>query len=188
MLLVSLSLLVGTVRLRHEFNSFREERLVQEERLRQHAQRERTRADELSFRLNRELNENAMLKAKSVQERKKPLPLISLVLTSASVRDLATVMRKVQIPRVDRLLKFQLNLRGEVAYQSYQVVLLAEDRSEKWSRGMLQARRTGSGQALIFNLPSKILAEGDYELRVKGHASSGPPEETGDYYYFSAVR
>jgi hypothetical protein len=188
MLLVSIFLLVGTVRLRKEFNSFREERLAQEEQLRQQTQQERARADELSSKLKRELNENAKPRAESVPERKKPLPLISLVLSSSAVRDLTSEVSKVQIPPGNRLLRFQLNLRGEVTYNSYQVVLSAEDGGEKWTLGRLRPRRTGFGQILIFNLPSKILAEGDYELRVKGHASGGILEETGDYYYFSAVR
>ena len=50
---------------------------------------------------------------------------------------------------------------------------------------MLQAKRTGSGRSIDLWLPARILAEGDYELRLKGYASDGTLEETGDYYYLS---
>jgi hypothetical protein len=38
------------------------------------------------------------------------------------------------------------------------------------------------------SLPARILAPGDYELRLKGYASDGTLEETGNYYYFSVRR
>jgi hypothetical protein len=188
MLLVSTWLLIGIISLRHEFNRYREERKVQEDRLQQQAEQERARADELKLKLKREIDENAMLQAQSGRQREKNLSVISLVLAPSSVRDQASEMKKLQIPPGVRQLKLQLNLKGEVVYQSYQVVLLTDDGAERWSQGMLRAQRTDSGQAIIFKLPSSLLAEGDYELRVKGHASGGTLEETGDYYYFSAVR
>jgi hypothetical protein len=40
----------------------------------------------------------------------------------------------------------------------------------------------------VLTLPAGILAEGDYELSLKGHASDGTLEETGDYYYLSVRR
>jgi hypothetical protein len=37
-------------------------------------------------------------------------------------------------------------------------------------------------------MPTRILVEGDYELRLKGYALDGRLEETGEYYYFSIER
>ena len=86
------------------------------------------------------------------------------------------------------MLKLLLKLKGEVEYKSYQVTLLTAEGAEKWSQGMLQVQRTGSGRSIELWLPAKILAPGDYELRLKGVASDGTLEETGDYYYLSIRR
>jgi hypothetical protein len=162
--------------------------MAQEDRLQQQAEEERARADELNLRLKREMDENAMLKAQSGQQRKRLTPAISLVLTPSFVRDQAAGMKKLHIPPGVSLIKLQLNLKGVVEYKSYEVILLTVDGAERWSQGMLRAQRTGSGQAITLNLPSRLLAEADYELRVKGYASNGTLEETGDYYYISIVR
>jgi hypothetical protein len=97
-------------------------------------------------------------------------------------------MKKVYLPPGAGLLKLRLKLKGEAEYKSYQVTLLTAEGAEKWSQDMLQAQRTGSGRSIVLSLPARILAEGDYELRLKGHAPAGSLEETGDYYYLSVVR
>jgi hypothetical protein len=188
MLLVSIWLVIGIVKLQNEFNRFREERRVQEERLQQQAQQERARADELNLKLKREIAEYAILKAQSGQQRQRLPSMISLELEPSFVRGQAADMKKLHIPPGVRLIKLNLNLKAEVEYKSYQVTLLTADGAERWSQGMLRAQRTDSGQEISLKLPSRLLAEGDYELRIKGYASGGTLEETGDYYYFSVVR
>jgi hypothetical protein len=187
MLIASIWLVVGTVRLQNEFNRFREERRAQENRLQQQAQEERARADEMSLRLKREIDENAMLKAQAGQRQRLP-SVISHVIAPSIVRDQAAGMKRLQIPPGVTLLQLQLNLKAEVEYKSYQVILLTVDGAERWSQGMLRAQRTDSGRAISVKLPSRLLAEGDYELRVKGYAADGTLIETRDYYYFSIVR
>jgi uncharacterized membrane protein YciS (DUF1049 family) len=62
--IVSLALIwlvIGIIRLRNEFNQFQAQRAVQEDQLRQQAQQDRARTDELNIKLERELDENAML-------------------------------------------------------------------------------------------------------------------------------
>jgi anti-sigma factor RsiW len=195
MLLVSLWLAIGTVRMQNELNRFRVEQVAQEDRLQQQARQERARADELNLKLKREMDENAMLKqelsemqTQPARQRQIPPSALSLVLAPTVVRDQATGMKKLHIPQGVRLLKLQLNLKGEVEYKSYQAILLTADGAERWSQSMLRAERTDSGRAIILKLPSRLLAEGDYELILKGYASDGTLEETGDYYYFSIVR
>jgi len=193
MLLVALWLAVSTIRLRNEFDRFRAERMVQEDRLQQQARAERGRAEDLSLKLKREMDENAMLK----QELSKIEPqsgqqnlgaTLSLVLAPSFSRDRGPGMKKLQIPPGVRLLKLQLNLKGEVDYKFYQALLLTADGAEKWSHDRLTAKPAGSGKAVILSLPSSLLREGDYELRLKGYASDGSLSETGDYYYLSIVR
>jgi hypothetical protein len=194
-LLISIWLVVGIVRLQNELNQLRAQRAVQAVRLQKQSQEERARADELNLKLKREMDENTRLKQElsemqaQSREKVRSLPAaISFVLAPSFVRDEATGMKKLQIPPGISLLKLQLDLKAEAEYRSYQVILLTADGAERWSQGMLRAQRTDSGRAIILKLPSRLLAEGDYELRVKGYASGGTLEETGDYYYFTILR
>src|SRR5262249_40283591 len=197
--IVSLALIwlvIGTVRLRNEFNQSSARRAGQEDRLRQHAQQERARADELNLKLEREIDENATLRqvlskmqAQSRGQVERPPSVISLVLApSIIVRDQAPGMKKLYLPPGARLLRLQLKFKGEVEYKSYQVTMLTAEGAERWSQDMLQAKRTGSGRSIVLSLPARILAPGDYVLRLKGYALDGTLEETGDYYYLGVRR
>jgi hypothetical protein len=196
--LVSLALIwlvVGIISLRNEFNQSLARRAIQEDRLQQQAQQERARADELNLKLEREMDENATLRqelskmqAQSGGQRQKDPSVISLILAPSTVRDQGPGMKKLYLAPDARLLKLRLKLKGEVEYKSYQVILLTAEGAERWSRDMAQAHLTGSGRFINLSLPARILAEGDYELRLKGYASNGTLEETGDYYYLSIRR
>ncbi|HEU0185518.1 MAG TPA: hypothetical protein VFS27_09400 [Blastocatellia bacterium] len=180
-------LAVGIVRLRNEFNQFRTQQDVQEGQLRRQAQQDSARADELSLKLEREVDENAVLRRGVDKMQAQRVPsVVSLVLNPATVREKAP-MKKLYPPGAG-LLKLRLKLKGEPEYKSYQAILLTVEGNEKWSRGMLRAQRTGSGRSIVLSLPSRILAEGDYELMLKGYAADGALEETGDYYYLSINR
>jgi hypothetical protein len=196
--IVSLALIwlaIGIVRLRNEFNQFRAQRALQADQLRHQAQQERARAEELNLKLEREADENAVLRqeltkmqAQSEGQGERRPSVISLVLAPSIVRDQAPALNKLYLPPGARLLKLLLKLKGEVEYKSYQAILYTVDGVEKWSRDKLQAKRTGSAPSIDLWLPTKTLAPGDYELRLKGHASDGTLEETGDYYYLSVRR
>jgi hypothetical protein len=195
MLFVLILLVVGIVRQRNESDQIRAEQAVQKDQLQRQVQQERARADELNLKLKREMDENTLLK-KEISEMKaqsgrlveKLASVISFVLAPSQVRDQATGMKKIYIPPGVRLLNLQLNLKGEVENKSYEATLLTVEGAERWSQGLLRAKRTGPGKSLVLWLPARVLIEGDYELRLKGTASDGRFEETGDYYYFSIVR
>ena len=194
-LLISIWLVIGIRRLRSEFDQFRVQRAAQVDELHRQAQEERVRAADLKRKLDRENDENARLKKElseiQVQygeQKHKPLSLISLVLTPSVVRDQASGMKKLRIPPGVRLIKLRLNIKGEVEYKSYQVLLLTVEGVKRWSQDMLRAKKSGSVQSIDLWLPSRILVEGDYELRLMGYISDGTTEETGDYYYLSIGR
>lgn len=201
LLIVSLWLAFGTMKLRNEFKRFRAERVAQEDRLHQQAREERARADELNLKLKRQTDENAQLKEElskirphlpqqrqEMRQGENRSAVLSLALAPSFIRDSGSGVKKLQIPPGVSLLKIQLNLKGEVEYKIYQAILLTADGVEKWSQYRLSAQPVGSGKAVVLSLPSRLLSVGDYELRVKGYASDGSLQETGDYYYLSIVR
>jgi len=188
-------LVVGIVKLRNEFYQFRAQQAVQEDQLRQQAQQARARADDLNLKFERKVSENAMLwqelskmQAQSRDQGQRGPSVISFVLAPSVARGQAPGMKKLHLPPGASLLKLQLKLKGEVEYKSYQVTMLTAEGAERWSQDMLQAQRTGSGRSIDLWLPTKTLEPGDYELRLKGYASDGTLEETGDYYYLSIRR
>jgi hypothetical protein len=196
--IVSLALIwlvIGIGGLRNEFNQSRGQRAAQEDQLRQQAQQKSARTDELNLKLKREMDENATLqqefskmKAQSGAQGQRAPSVISLVLAPSIVRDQGPGMKRLYLPPGAQLLKLLLNLNGDIEYKSYQVMLLTAEGAERWGRDKLQARRTGLGRSIVLSLPARILAPGDYELRLNGYASDGTLEETGDYYYLSVKR
>jgi hypothetical protein len=190
--IASIWLVVGIVGLRKELNQFRAQHAFQEDQLRQQAQQKSARADELNLQLERMIDENETLRqklsdrqAQSEGQAQRDPSVISLVLAPSIIRDQGTGMKRLYLPPSARRLNLRLKLKGEVEYKSYQVMLLTAEGAEKWSQDMLPPQQTGSGRSIVLSLPARILAEGDYELRLKGHASDGTLEETGDYYYLS---
>jgi len=188
-------LVFGIIRVRKEFNQFRAQRAVQDDQLRQQAQQESARADELNLKLERQIDENAMLRqelskmqAQSSGHGERIPSVISLVLAPSIVRDQAPGTKKLYLPQGARLLKLLLKITGELGYRSYQATLLTAEGAERWSQDMLQAQRAGSGRSIKLWLSTRTLTPGDYELRLKGYASDGTLEETRDYYYLSVRR
>jgi hypothetical protein len=189
-------LVIGIVRLRNEFDQFQAQRTVQEDQLRQKAQQERVRAEDLNLKLKREIDENATLRqelsemqAQSRGRGQRDPSVISLALAPSIIsRGQAPGIKKLYLPPSARLLKLQLNLKGDLEYKSFQVTLLTVEGAERWGRDKLQAKQTGSSRSIELWLPTRILAPSDYELRLKGYASDGTLEDTGDYYYLSISR
>jgi hypothetical protein len=193
LLLVSIGLIFRTVGLRNEYDRFRTERMAQENLLQRQAQQERARADDLNLKLKREQDENTILKRElneiKPQSGQQRLPsVLSLVLAPSITRDRDTGVKKLKIPPGIRQLELQLNLKSDVEYKSYQATLLTADGAERWKQDRLRTKQTGSVKTVVLLLPSRLLVDGDYELRLKGYASDGTLEETGNYYYISVLR
>jgi uncharacterized membrane protein YciS (DUF1049 family) len=188
-------LIIGIVRLRNEFDQIRAQKAIQEDRLAHQAQQERARADELDLRLKRKIDENEILQqelskmqAQSAGHGQRVPSVISFVLAPSIARGQAPGMKKLHLSPGVILLILKLKLKGGAEYKSYHATLLTVEGAERWSQDMLQAKLTGSGRSIDLWLPVRTLPPGDYELRLKGYASDGTLEETGDYYYLSIRR
>jgi hypothetical protein len=107
--------------------------------------------------------------------------ILSLVLTPGLVRD--DKPRRLLVPPAADLLRLQLDLKKKGEHQSYRVALRTAEGNELWSQDRPRAKATASGHAVILKLPAKLLAEGDYELTLKGLTASREFEDIGDYYF-----
>jgi hypothetical protein len=70
---------------------------------------------------------------------------------------------------------------------NYRVVLMNSEGKELWSRQGLTTHRDGTRIVLACSIPSRLIAEDDYELKLSGLDDAGRPERT-DSYYFTVLK
>jgi len=77
----------------------------------------------------------------------------------------------------------------EDRYTDYRAVVRTAEGNEVWSQDGLKAQRTGLREEaiVILDLPTRILPEGDYIIRLSRRKTSGDFEDVGSYQ-FSVVR
>jgi hypothetical protein len=89
------------------------------------------------------------------------------------------------IPSAARSIQLRLGLEREEQYQDYLVEIRTARGHLIWSKSGLGSQRTAAGQAVLLTLPNKYLANGEYEVVLKGVAP-GKLDALG-YYYFIAL-
>jgi hypothetical protein len=62
-------------------------------------------------------------------------------------------------------------------------VIRTAEGDQVWGRDGLRASAVGSIQAVIVDVPAKVLSKGDFELSLGGSTPAGTTEEVGDYYF-----
>jgi hypothetical protein len=180
-------LLFETARLRKELGQLRAERTTTEQQLEQRSIAERARAQQLSQQLEQERARRTQLEQELARQGEQPSEpsarpaVIALLLMPGLVRGGGETKRLV-LPPAARQVRLQLELSGG-ASNSYRAVLLNSDGNELWSRAGLQARLDGARRVIVLNLPARLLAEDDYELKLTGVDAAGQPERAGSYYF-----
>ena len=114
-------------------------------------------------------------------EERPVMSVATFLLTPGLIRD-AGEPRQLVVPANTNRVRLQLGLRRKSEHPRYRVVLRTFEGVEMWNRSGLSARRAGAGQAVIAQLPAKLLAGGDYELVLQG-ATGGDYEDVDEYYF-----
>jgi hypothetical protein len=180
-------LLFETARLRNQLSQLRAERTVTEQR----SAAEALRVEQLSQQLEAERARRAQLEqelARRGTQTTEPVArstVIALLLTPGLLRGGGETKRLV-LPPDARQMRLQLELTGG-AYSRYRAVLLNSDGNELWSRAGLQARLDGARRVIVLNIPARLLAEDDYELKLTGVDEAGQPVRA-DSYYFTVLK
>lgn len=107
--------------------------------------------------------------------------VLAVVLTTGTTRSGGEIPRILITPGVDTV-----ELRLEVVksdHTSYRAILLADDRSEVWSRDDLMPTNVAGATFILANIPASLLADGDYRLRVSRRSSDGSFEDIGTYNF-----
>lgn len=113
----------------------------------------------------------------------RPVPAVAtFLLTPGLVRDAGEPGQVVIQSGTDRI-RLQLSLRRKSEHSRYRAVLRTLDGVEVWKRSGLSARQANAGQAVVAQLPAKLLAAGDYELVLQGATPGADYEDVAEYYF-----
>jgi anti-sigma factor RsiW len=177
-----------TVKLRNQLEQVQAERKMEEERLRHQTQQDQAQLAQLNTdlereRLERERLEEEIAKHQTQTTGQQNLPLLpgilSFALSPGGVRDAGEGSKKLVIAPDTRAVQFELKLQKNLGHQSFRAQLLTADGAEIWHRDNLKA----TGKNLVLQILAQLLAEGDYELALKGRAANRDYEEAGSYYF-----
>jgi hypothetical protein len=108
--------------------------------------------------------------------------IATFLLTPGLIRD-AGEPRQLVIEGNTNRVRLQLSLKRKSEHPGYRAVLRTLEGVEVWNRIGLSARREGAGQAVTAQLPTRLLAGGDYELVLQGATPSGDYEDVDEYYF-----
>jgi hypothetical protein len=113
----------------------------------------------------------------------KPPAIASLILTPGAVRGSGETNRLL-IPAGKRA-AVELNLELlEDDYRSYRAELLTAEGERVAGLDALKPKPVGAGgRRVTLNFPARLLAPGDYQVRLRGVNSSGQTEDVGRYYF-----
>jgi hypothetical protein len=184
-------LLFETTRLRSEISRLQSERANAEQQLEERSAEQSARTEQLDKQLKEEREQRAQLEQElsrrdeQADEQTARASVIALLLSPGRIRGGGETKRLVLAPDVEQV-RLQLELAGD-ASSGYRAVLINADGRAILTRSALKARRVGARTILTFRVPSRILAEDDYELRVTGLDTAGQPERT-DSYYFTVLK
>lgn len=91
--------------------------------------------------------------------------------------------KQLVLPRGTDRVRLGLSLRRKSEHTSYRAVIQTLEGVEVWKRSGLSARGAGRDQAVVAELPTRLLAAGDYELVVQGATRGGGYEDVDEYYF-----
>jgi hypothetical protein len=106
----------------------------------------------------------------------------TLVLTASLTRGNGKETTLSLAPTVS-LVRITLNV-GNSQYSAYDIVLKPADASPIWENKNLHSRLDSQGiQMIHFQVPAKVLQNGDYVVKLAGAGSSENPDELGAYAF-----
>lgn len=178
-----------TTRLRAQVERLETARAGQE----QQTAAERARQQQLAGELARERSQRAQLEQELASQQaageRQPASaasFLSFVLAPGLVRDVAS-LKRLAIPPGSQRVRLRLTLKRAADYQSYRAVLQTLDGAARWQQNLPRPKSSAAGQAIVVNLPARLLPPGDYVLALQGQTPGGVLEEI-DEYYFNVVR
>jgi hypothetical protein len=117
--------------------------------------------------------------AEITQSQPHSLPIIALTLTPGLLRSNAE-QKTLTIPRGPHLVRLQLDLDKQT-YESYLASLETAEGIRVWSKEGLKTMPERGGSTVVLELPSSLLNNKDYILKLRGARSGGVVEDIAAY-------
>lgn len=187
-LIGGIALLAGWLRLREESRRLAAQQLTLEQRQREldkQAADLKSQTDELANQIRTRPSPS-----EAPQQIEKPIPesnktFVALTLSPGSIRG-GGGTNVLLIPPARREVQITLNLR-DTDYSSYQATVRTVDGVPLFSSDGLLPKRRRSGDVLVFRVPAKHLATGQFIIHLEGMTQAGLSESVDDYV-FSVVQ
>jgi hypothetical protein len=158
----------------------------QQQEWRQQVAEQRTRNEELSAQLARELAERERMRKTQDQSQLRTPAIFSFILSPGLIRG-AGEPEKLVVPKSANRIRLQLDLDGDDGYRSFRAELRTVRGDLIWSRDGLRAGSTSIGKSVFITLPASALENDEYELTLRGAVNRGKLEDIG-YYYFNVIK
>ncbi len=139
--------------------------------------KERTRAAQLMAELETEKARVAQLEAeKQTQPANALASIFSFVLTPLAFRDGANLPR-LNIPANAQTVQLRLRFDSQQAFRHFTVRIETIEGTNVWSGNRL----TASGRQVIASLPTRLLPNNDYLVKLSGRIADGQQQEIASY-------
>ena len=96
-----------------------------------------------------------------------PLPIVALAMAPGLLRS-DTQQKTLIIPRGLHLVQLQLAVENNQPYESYFATLETVEGAKVWSKEGLKTMPEGEMQGVLLELPSSLLGNKDYILKLRG--------------------
>ena len=169
-------------RLKDEVEQMRVQQITvqtSEQNLKQQLAEEQSRNQNLTEQLQQQQQTRATLE-EQVGSLQRPIT-VAFALAPGLVRDFGA-MKKLAVPPAAMLVQLSLSLEGE-NYQSYRARLDGASGEEVISQNRLALERREGNAIAVVTIPARLLAPGDYIVKLSGMKSDGSSEDIGKYYF-----
>lgn len=116
--------------------------------------------------------------AEGTQSQPHPFPIVAVILAPGLVRSSAE-QKTLIIPPGAHLVRLRLDLENQ-PYESYLATLETAEGRRVWSKEGLKATPEGGVRMVVLDLPSSLLGNNDYILKLRGLRSGAAP--TNQYH------
>jgi hypothetical protein len=185
-------LVVDRMRLRSELAELRsnqETQLAQRQQLEKDLASERLKNEELLAKSGTPpqapIPENAPTNPTEPPKENAPV-IATLVLLPGIARSNGAVPQ-ASLAKDATALRLQIGVDPQESYSRYRVELRTEKGQQVLAQNNLAARVNHSSRSIALNVPASALANGRYEIALKGITENGGTEDVG-FYYFEVVK
>ena len=144
--------------------------------------RERQRADMLARQLEQEKNTRSQLESELAKRPIKSDDSHHEIATAIPVFDLSSIFvrggaQELAITRTASFVELHLALSGEDVFNRFGAQLLKEGSEEVWRQTELKPKKNGAARYVSIKLPTELLDNNDYLIRLAGINSRGELEQ-----------